>query len=133
MELIAAQLLVATRPTGRLVSSETPPVGAAPADPTAPAEPFTLDPRAARLALAVSRAADYGVFHPLCLVRAVAINRMLERRGVRGSRIRIGVRVRGGRFLAHAWVEYGGSVIGDSEAHVDSFAELTDVRLLDAK
>ncbi|HEU4642757.1 MAG TPA: lasso peptide biosynthesis B2 protein [Gemmatimonadaceae bacterium] len=126
VELIAAQILVSTRPTGRLVSSDAP-------RRTEAEGPFVPDPRAARLALAVSRAADYGIFHPLCLVRAVAINRMLERRGIRGSRIRIGVRVRGNRFLAHAWVEYGDRVIGDSEEHVDSFAELTDVRLLDAK
>ncbi|HEX6533537.1 MAG TPA: lasso peptide biosynthesis B2 protein [Gemmatimonadaceae bacterium] len=131
LELIAAQFLVSTRPTGRLVSSDTPPVAPS-ATPTS-ASPLPLDPRAERLALAVSRAADYGIFRPLCLVRAVAINRMLERRGIHGSRIRIGVRVRRGRFMAHAWVEYGDRVIGDSEAHVDSFAELTDVKLVDAK
>lgn len=128
LALIAAQVLVSTRPTGRLVSSEATAEGAEAAQPQG-----RVDPRAERLALAVSRAADYGIFRPLCLVRAVAINRMLERRGIKGSRIRIGVRVRGGRFLAHAWVEYGGRVVGDSEAHVGSFAELTDVRLVDAK
>jgi hypothetical protein len=89
--------------------------------------------RAERLAVAVSRAGDYGVFRPLCLVRAVALNRLLERSGIRGSRIRIGVRMRRGRFGAHAWVEYGGRVIGDIPEHVESFAELADVRLLDPR
>lgn len=133
LELIAAQVLVSTRPTGRLVSSDERPATSHAGASAAPAATLPLDPRAEHLALAVSRAADYGIFRPLCLVRAVAINRMLERRGIHGSRIRIGVRVRRGRFMAHAWVEYGDRVIGDSEAHVDSFAELTDVKLVDAE
>jgi len=127
LALLGAQVLVWSRPTGRLVANASaPPVPAGAALPA-------LDPRAPRLALAVSRAGDYGVFRPLCLVRAVALNRMLERRRIRGSRIRIGVRMRNGKFLAHAWVEYGGRVIGDSEEHVGAFAELADVHLVDAE
>lgn len=120
--LLGAQLLVWTRPTGKLVSNAAPgavpPLGA-------------LDPRAYRLALAVGRAAEHGVFRPLCLVRAVALNHMLEARRIRGSRIRIGVRHVGGRFMAHAWVEYGDVVLGDVESHVSRFAQLADVRLID--
>ena len=66
-------------------------------------------------------------------MRAVALHRLLEGHGIRGSRIRIGVRMRDGRFGAHAWVEYDGRVVGDSTAHVASFAELADVELVDAK
>jgi hypothetical protein len=88
--------------------------------------------RAEALALAVGRAAENGVFRPLCLVRAVALNRVLERHGIKGSRVRVGVRMRNGRFAAHAWVEYGDRVLGDSEAHVGSFVELSEVRLVDA-
>jgi len=88
--------------------------------------------RAQQLGLAVSRAGDYGVFRPLCLVRAVALHKMLEGHGIRGSRIRIGVRMRRGRFGAHAWVEYGGRVVGDNIEHVGSFAELAEVHLVDA-
>lgn len=89
--------------------------------------------RAEALALAVGRAAEFGVFRPLCLVRAVALNRMLERHGIKGSRVRVGVRMRNGRFAAHAWVEYGDRVLGDNEAHVGSFVELSEVRLVDAR
>ena len=89
--------------------------------------------RAEALALAVGRAAEFGVFRPLCLVRAVALNRVLERHGIRGSRVRVGVRMRNGRFAAHAWVEYGDRVLGDNEAHVGSFVELSEVRLVDAR
>ncbi len=89
--------------------------------------------RAEALALAVGRAAEFGVFRPLCLVRAVALNRVLERHGIKGSRVRVGVRMRNGRFAAHAWVEYGDRVLGDSEAHVGSFVELSEVHLVDAR
>jgi hypothetical protein len=128
LELVAAQFLVSTRPTGTLVAPATP-------DASSPSTHAVPDPRVERLALAVSRAADHGVFRPRCLVRALATTRMLERRGIVGSRIRIGVRVRpgGGGFIAHAWVEYAGRVIGDRDAHVDSFTELTDMRLADSK
>lgn len=128
--LLAAQVLVWTRPTGQLVGGAAASAGR-PASAVAPTP--EREHRAHSLALAVSRAGDYGVFRPLCLVRAVAVNRLLERRGIHGSRIRIGVRMRDGKFLAHAWVEYAGRVIGDSEAHVGAFAELADVHLMDVK
>ena len=58
---------------------------------------------------------------------------LLERHGIRGSRVRVGVRMRNGRFAAHAWVEYGDRVLGDNEAHVGSFVELSEVHLVDAR
>jgi len=138
--LIWAQVLVWMRPTGRLVSSDQ-----APGDHTAPATRATaagsaaasteapaMDPRAPRLALAVGRAAENGLFRPLCLVQAVALHLMLEHRGIAGSRIRIGVRMRQGRFAAHAWVEYHGAVLGDPAEIARGFDDLTGVRLLDA-
>lgn len=122
--LLWAQLLVWTRPTGTLVSNST----SAAVSPTS-----ELDPRAYRLALAVGRAAEHGVFRPLCLVRAVALNRMLEARHIHGSRIRIGVRRVEGNFMAHAWVEHGTVVLGDVESHVNRFTQLADVRLVDTQ
>lgn len=127
--LLWAQVLVWTRPTGRLVANET----AAPEHGREPARPpDAADPRAPRLALAVGRAAENGLFRPLCLVQAVALNRMLERRRIHGSRIRIGVRMRNGRFAAHAWVEYAGRVLGDPAELAAQFDDLTDVRVIDA-
>jgi hypothetical protein len=78
----------------------------------------------------VRRAAAYGLFRPLCLVRSVALNRMLDQYGFHGSRIRVGVRLVDGKFAAHAWVEYEGQVLGDDVEHVRGFEELSDVRLL---
>lgn len=126
--LLWAQLLVWTRPTGRLVANEA---EIRPAAPATGAAAGTGDPRAPRLALAVGRAAENGVFRPLCLVQAVALNGMLERRRIRGSRIRIGVRMRDGRFAAHAWVEYAGQVLGDPAEIATQFDELAGVRVID--
>ena len=129
--LMAAQILVWTRPTGQLVAHSA--ASAAQAASMETNVEAARMQRAQQLGLAVSRAGDYGLFRPLCLVRAVAVHRVLERHRIRGSRIRIGVRMRRGRFGAHAWVEYGGQVVGDNTEHVGSFAELSEVQLVDAK
>jgi hypothetical protein len=122
--LLVAQALVMTRPHGRLTSphaarSSAPPSG----------EVARVD-EARQVARWLNRAADYGVFRPLCLVRSVALCRLLEARGIRGGVIRVGVRVAGGGFAAHAWVEYDGQVLGDAEAHVATFAELSSLQVL---
>jgi hypothetical protein len=122
LALFSAQLLVWTRPQGRLISSA--------AEPTPPATDEKTIATARRLGLAVDRAASYGAFRPRCLVRSVALQRVLESRGIHGSRIRIGVRMQRGRFDAHAWVEYGSLVLGDRAEHTNAFAELTDIHIV---
>jgi hypothetical protein len=84
-------------------------------------------PEARRLALAVVRAARFGVFRPQCLVRSVALFRMLEQRGIDGALVRVGVRRINGNFLAHAWVELAGETLGDADDHVGSFVPLTNL------
>ena len=128
-ELLVAKIIVATRRTGELVSR-------APLDPfgdsAAPVAPAAnLDPRPEQLALAIGRAAENGVFRPLCLVRAVALKRLLDRHGFEGSIVKIGVRLSRGRFAAHAWVAYGDQILGDQEWHVKSFAELDEVSVME--
>lgn len=115
--LIAAQAAVRSRPVGAL---------AKPAAETGPADATRL-PEARRLALAVVRAARFGVFRPQCLVRSLALSRMLERRGIEGAMVRVGVRRSGGEFLAHAWVELGGQTLGDADEHVGTFVPLTNL------
>lgn len=126
LALVVAQVVVWTRPRGQLVGASS-----ATGVDEAPAERLTTpDERAARrLSLAVRRAGAYGVFRPLCLVRAVALQRMLERRGISGTSVRVGVRVTGGRFAAHAWVQRGDLVLGDDEENVNGYAPLSDVRV----
>jgi hypothetical protein len=82
-----------------------------------------------RLVLAMDRAARYGVFHPQCLSRALALSRMLSSRGITAHRIRIGVRKEDGAFSAHAWVELGDIVVGDTIRNTGAYTPLADVSL----
>lgn len=115
--LIICQLQLRSRPTGTLA---TPVAGAGEADPARMAE-------ARRLALAMVRAAKFGVFRPQCLVRSMALSRMLVAHGIGGSMVRVGVRRKNGEFLAHAWVELAGKTLGDADEHVGTFAPLTNL------
>lgn len=129
--LIRAQLQSWLRPVGSFVS------------PIAPAQPPSASPgaaadaetvaRAARLALSVGRAAENGIFRPACLVRALALTRMLEARGIHGSQLRVGVRLEDGEFSAHAWVEYAGRILGDRPENVTRYTPLSDVKLLEGR
>jgi len=126
--LLAAWVRVATRPRGRLVGMPDSPHPVTPFTPHAEARD-----RAQRLARAVTRAAAFGVFRPQCLVRAVALKDLLDARGLVGSRVQIGVRSQRGTFAAHAWVEYGTEILGDKPEHVQSFAPLPDLTVLEAR
>lgn len=127
--LLAAQLRVWTRPAGRLVRlaperRETAPQAhgdAARRDP-APSYPHSL-------ARAVDRAARGGLFRPACLVRALALHRLLARAGVAGARIRIGVRPEGARLHAHAWVEVDGAALGEDGRRAGRFQPLRPAAL----
>jgi hypothetical protein len=135
LALVAAQWIVWIRPVGRLVNQEG---DRADGDASAPGAPGAhacgracaraQQAAAQRAARAVDRAARYGVFRPQCLVRSLALVRLLDRRGVTGARIRVGVRREGDRLHAHAWVERHGRVLGDEPGHVAGFAPLLDVR-----
>ena len=115
--LFRAQLLVWTRPRGRLL---------VPSDGSSAAGTGCSDvaPAARRLALAVGRAAEPGLFRPSCLVRALALHRMLQSHGFPGASVRVGARRENGRFLAHAWVDYRGTTLADQEWYVKKFDEL---------
>ena len=142
--LLAAQLRVWTRPAGRLVRlgphtadapGTTGPRGADAGAPPGDGEPGGADSTSGRpsarptahadaLARAVDRAARAGLFRPACLVRALALHRLLGRAGVDGGRIRIGVRTEGPRLRAHAWVEVHGAALGENERRARGFLPL---------
>ena len=115
--LLAARGMVRNRPIGSLA---TPTMGSPPAA-------TARLPEARRLALAVVRAARFGVFRPQCLVRSVALSQMLEDRGISGALVRVGVRRKNGEFSAHAWVELAGETLGDADDHVGSFVPMTNL------
>lgn len=83
--------------------------------------------RVEALGLAVDRMARLGLRRPLCLARSIALQRLLVRNGITGSRIRIGVRMKDQTFEAHAWVEWMGSVIGEDPDNVETFRPFTDL------
>lgn len=126
VELLRAQVIVWRRPIGRLIAGSR-----VEGERTIEAATEATEQRAAAIALAVDRAARRGVFRPKCLVRSMALHRMLEQSGIDGSVIRIGVRREGDELLAHAWVEYMGVTLIDSPSAVAAFSRLTEARLAD--
>lgn len=119
--LVQAQLLLMTRSRGAFSVAD----GGAGASSASEAEALLAE----RWASAVLRAARHGLFRPRCLARAIALSRLLSSHGVGGHTIRIGVSQENGRFVAHAWVERGASILGDSAAYTRKFAPLTNVRI----
>jgi hypothetical protein len=117
LALLSAAATVRRRPIGAL---------ATPASSVGIADPARFD-EARHVAQSVMRAARFGVFRPQCLVRSVALSRMLAGRGIDGAVVRIGVRRSNGEFFAHAWVELGGQTIGDVDDHVGLFVPLTNL------
>jgi hypothetical protein len=115
--LLIAHAIVRRRPIGSL---------AAPTTIVRLPDPARM-PEARRLAIAVVRAARFGVFRPQCLVRSVALSRLLTAHRIDGAIVRVGVRRAGGEFLAHAWVELAGETLGDADEHVGTFVPLTNL------
>jgi len=60
-----------------------------------------------------------------CLPRALAVARVLSRRGV-ASQVRVGVRRADDRFGGHAWVEWNGLVLNDSGWSVATYVPIDD-------
>jgi hypothetical protein len=63
-------------------------------------------------------AARHLFFRPNCLEQSIVLWWLLRIRGISAD-LRIGARKQAGRFEAHAWVEFAGTVLNDSgDAHV---------------
>ena len=115
--LLWATLLVRRHPQGELI--------AALASRYSEPDPARDDVATAKeIAVAIDRAARFGVIRARCLVRSSALHRLLDRRGIHGSRIQVGVRMRGGAFEAHAWVHFRGVIVGDDPSYVERFSTL---------
>ena len=85
-----------------------------------------------RLARAIHRASSYGLFRPLCLVRALALQQLLKAHRISGGVIRVGVKLRDEELLAHAWVEWDGEVVGDDPRHTREFELLGELTCAEA-
>jgi hypothetical protein len=62
----------------------------------------------------VRAAARYGIFRPTCLVESLALWYLLQKQRI-PAQLRIGVRRLPEKFEAHAWVEYQGVALNQSE------------------
>ncbi|MBL8998680.1 MAG: lasso peptide biosynthesis B2 protein [Gemmatimonadales bacterium] len=120
LALLRAQWRLRREPIGALAVRER----------TTPGEQGGSAGRARAIAVAVDRAARFGIFRPYCLVRAIALRDLLVRDGIHGGSIRVGVRRHQGKFEAHAWVRWGDEVLGDLPEHVAQFTEVEDLRVL---
>ena len=118
--LVRAQREMRSLPTGEMVRDESIEGG--------PSTTNRFDD-ARRVALAVNRAATFGLFRPKCLVKSRALRKMLDEEGIAGAQVRVGVQLTGGRFRAHAWVEYDGVVVGDDPETVARFVPMPGIRV----
>lgn len=63
-------------------------------------------------------AARHLMFRPNCLEQSLVLWWLLRVRGISAD-LRVGARKEAGRFEAHAWVEFGGTVLsGENDAHL---------------
>lgn len=93
------------------------------------ASPFESRQGAARAAWLVDVASRRFSADASCLVRSIALWWLLRRRGI-PVEIRIGVRRRGERFEAHAWVEHFDCVLNDDADVADRFAPFDSLEAL---
>ncbi len=73
-----------------------------------------LLPKVEKTARMVRIAARYSVLWTNCLKKSLVLWFLLRRQGIE-SELRIGVRRDQGEFQAHAWVEYEGIVLNDTQ------------------
>jgi hypothetical protein len=62
----------------------------------------------------VRAAARYGFGRRTCLHKSLTLWWLLRRQGI-SSNLRLGVRKSGGKFEAHAWIEYNGAALNDGD------------------
>lgn len=79
----------------------------------APEDEHALVRQAYRMVRAAGR---YGIVRPTCLVESLALWHLLGELEI-STTLRIGVRKLPREFQAHAWVEYAGSALSQSEEH----------------
>jgi Transglutaminase-like superfamily len=119
--LIRARLSVRLTPRGRLLAEPPARMGVGGAESTAMGIW-----RAQHAARAIDRAARFWPVAPTCLVRTIALERLLHHDGVAGAVVRIGVRVVADRPQMHAWLEIDGVAIGEPAEVTATFTPLHD-------
>ena len=121
--LLRAQRELKRRPTGEFVRDTS--------VERSPLPTIDRSEEVRRLAIAVRRAASFGLIRPLCLVRSLALRQLLADAGIAGANVRVGVQLVDGQFVAHAWVEYNGVVTGDDPDVVARYQPLTGIEVVE--
>jgi hypothetical protein len=85
-----------------------------------------------RSLLVLRLARQYGVHEGNCLSRSLVLWSLLRRQGIE-SDLRIGTRTAGGRFEAHAWVEYDGHPLNEDQDVYERYAVFSEAIQPDAK
>ena len=62
-------------------------------------------------------------------VAGTAPAELMRRHGISRGRIRVGVRLEDGQFLAHAWVELGDLILADAPRRVRAFQSIAEARI----
>jgi hypothetical protein len=82
--------------------------------------------RAQNIAWLVTVAAWNGPYRANCLQRSLTLWWLLRRRGIE-SDLKIGMQAENGEVRGHAWIEYGGIVLNDSEDVGDHYHTFKDL------
>jgi Transglutaminase-like superfamily len=82
-------------------------------------------PRISETAQMVQLANRHGFYRASCLQQSLVLWGLLQNQGIE-SNLKIGVRKSSGKFEAHAWVEYQGYVLNDSQNVQQQFAPFAD-------
>jgi hypothetical protein len=77
--------------------------------------------RAAMTARMVRAAARHALGNPSCLEESLVLLHLLSGQGIQ-ARLRIGVKKNSAKFEAHAWVEYEGLALNESQPLHDHYA-----------
>ncbi len=75
------------------------------------------------LRVAVDRARYNHLYPMTCLRRALALKKMLSGNGI-PTELRIGIHRDGNQLSAHAWLEYQGRAVGETERITEKFSAL---------
>ena len=84
-------------------------------------DPTEVSERAALTAHMVNVADRYGLVHPSCLAKSLALWWLLRRQGIAAD-LRIGIQKENEKFAAHAWVERDGAALNEPEEHHRHYA-----------
>jgi hypothetical protein len=90
------------------------------------------EPAIRRIVWIVGIASNHHLVHMRCLARSLTLARVLGRRGI-ATEIRLGVRRQDGHLRAHAWVEFRGRPLNDTERVHERYAAFDQLRYNSAR